>query len=341
MNRLDSATGILALPEHGGDLLAAEARFGTPKDGWLDLSTGINPHPYPVPDLPARLWQGLPDGRAELALRTTAARAWGCDDPDAIVVGAGSQAMIQAIALMRPWGAVAVLEPTYSGYAGAFAHAGHDIVSCASLDELTEAPVAVVGNPNNPDGRRHAPQALHATAGRMAARGGLLVVDEAFADLAPELSVAGPPMPGLLVLRSFGKFFGLAGVRLGFAVCMDDLARRLRATLGPWPVSGPAMAIGQAALADVSWIAATRAQLAHDAARLDVLLSAAGLAILGGTDLFRLAAASRAWALHEHLGKRGILVRPFPEQPRWLRFGLPPDDAARERLAAALQDWNG
>ena len=147
--------------------------------------------------------------------------------------------------------------------------------------------------------------------------------------------------PGLLVLRGFGKFFGLAGLRLGFAVCAPELARTLREGLGPWPVSGPALEIGRVAIADRGWIEAMRAKLKSEAKRLDATLAEAGLAILGGTDLFRLAGAPRAWALFEHLGRQGILVRPFAEQPRWLRFGLPPSPAARKRLATALAAWRG
>jgi cobalamin biosynthetic protein CobC len=326
-------------PRHGGELALAEARFGKPVDGWLDLSTGVNPFAYPVPELPASTWRQLPDASADRALRAAAARAWGVADPETIVAAPGTQLLIQMLPLLRPSASVAVVGPTYPGHADAFAHAGHEVTPCGSLDEIGDIPVAVVVNPNNPDGRRFAPEELRDAASLLYRRGGLLVVDESFADPAPELSVAGAVMPGLLVLRSFGKFFGLAGLRLGFAVATPDLARLLRDALGPWPVGGAALEIGRVALADAKWIAETRRRLAGEADLLDAVLVSAGLAIVGGTPLFRLAGAPRAWALYEHLGKHGILVRPFAEQPRWLRFGLPPDAQARDRLAMALAAW--
>lgn len=331
----------LALPRHGGDLAAGEARFGRPSEGWLDLSTGINPFAYPLPDIPAEAWRCLPDGAAELALCEAAAAAWGVGDPRRIVPAAGTQAIIQLLPLLRPYGEVAVVGPTYEEHAASFGHAGHLVRPCGALEDIGEAQVVVVVNPNNPDGRRFAPDQLLDLAATLAAQGGLLIVDEAFVDLTPELSVAGRVGPGLLVLRSFGKFFGLAGLRLGFAVAEPPLADLLRQAIGPWAVSGPAIAIGRAALADTAWSEGTRARLRDEAALLDALLTGARLSILGGTDLFRLANASRAWALYEHLGARGILVRPFAGQPRWLRFGLPPGEEGRHRLAQALREWEG
>ncbi|HEY1720307.1 MAG TPA: threonine-phosphate decarboxylase CobD [Magnetospirillaceae bacterium] len=328
-----------SLPRHGGDPAAAETRFGKPKDGWLDLSTGINPFPYPVPALPGSAWQNLPDSGTDLALRRAAAQAWGELDADAIVAAPGTQALIEALARLYGPVKVAVLVPTYPGHAEAFAQAGHEIIPCATIEELAVGQIAIVVNPNNPDGREIAPDELRALSVAMAERGGLLIVDEAFVDLTPELSIAAPVASGLLVLRSFGKFFGLAGLRLGFAIGEPDVIRLLREALGLWPVSGPALEIGRIALADHAWASAMRSKLATETARMDVLLTKGGLAILGGTSLFRLAGAPRAWTLFEYLGKRGILVRPFPEQPRWLRFGLPADAAARKRLATALAEW--
>jgi cobalamin biosynthetic protein CobC len=167
----------------------------------------------------------------------------------------------------------------------------------------------------------------------------LLVVDEAFGDIEPEQSLVPDVGPGLLVLRSFGKFFGLAGLRLGFAIADPSTARLLRTTLGPWPVSGPALHVGQIALADQSWIESARARLIREAALLDALLIQAKLTVTGGTALFRLVNAPRAWALYEHLGQRGILVRPFAASPRWLRIGLPPGEDGRQRLVGALSEW--
>jgi cobalamin biosynthesis protein CobC len=165
----------------------------------------------------------------------------------------------------------------------------------------------------------------------------VLVVDEAFVDTAPPgSSLAGDVTRNIIVLRSFGKFFGLAGIRLGFALLDRPLAGRLAAILGPWPLSGPALAIGAEALADTAWIEQTRRDLAHAARRLDAMLAQAGVEVVGGSALFRLARTQAAYPLFHHLGRTGILVRIFPEHPDWLRFGLPGNEAAWRRLEISL-----
>lgn len=329
------------LPDHGGDLAGAERRFGRPAEGWLDLSTGINPYPYPLPELPAELWQRLPHRAADAALLDAACACYGAADPAMLVAAPGSQALIQWLPRLFEPLRVTVVGPTYAEHATAWSAAGHLVEVAESGDAHPDSRVVVVVNPNNPDGHRYEPEGLLELAAALHRRGGLLVVDEAFADVAPELGLAGRVVPGLVVLRSFGKFFGLAGVRLGFAVAEPDLAAQIRAAVGPWAVSGPALAIGAAALADVQWIAGMRRRLRADAAALDDILAGAGLTVSGGTDLFRLVTAPRAWMLYDHLGQRGILVRPFAEQARWLRFGLPGGTVGRERLRRALADWAG
>ena len=323
---------------HGGDIAWAERRFGRPAAGWLDLSTGINPVPYPLPQLSPEVWTRLPAAADEAALRSVAAAAYGAPDAGCVAAAPGSQSLIQVLPRLRPPGSVAVLTPTYGEHAACWAAAGHSVVDAS--DPEAPADVVVVTNPNNPDGRRLPPERLVNRARELADRGGWLVVDEAFADVAPELSVAAAAdAPGLVVLRSFGKFFGLGGLRLGFALAEPQLAESIRRALGSWAVAGPALAIGRQALADEDWIGKTRNRLKTSAKRLDDLLSAAGLEIVGGTDLFRLVRMQAAAALFDGLGRRGILVRPFADRPDRLRFGLPGDAAAWSRLQRAIEDW--
>lgn len=337
-----SKSGVsLDLPAHGGDIAAAEARFGRPRDGWLDLSTGINPHAYPIPTIAAPLWHRLPGQEVEQALIEAACRYYGVADPATMVAGPGSQALIQWLPRLIAPTRVAVVGPTYGEHASAWAMAGHDVSTVESQDIDGHSRVVVVVNPNNPDGHRWDPQGLLALAEALHRRQGLLVVDEAFADIVPELSLSAHVRPGLVVLRSFGKFFGLAGVRLGFALCTPELAAELRRAIGSWAVSGPTLALATQALSDQAWIAAMRRRLHGEAVVLDELLSTAGMPPAGGTDLFRLVGVPRAWGLYEHLGRRGILVRAFAGAPRWLRFGLPGNTGARERLRQALLDWPG
>lgn len=324
---------------HGGDLDAARAAFPGAPEPWLDLSTGINPWPCPLPPIPAEAWARLPGRAAETALREAAAAFYGAPSPDHVLAAGGSQALILVLPRMRPLGTVAVLGPTYAEHAAGWAAAGHRVAGANSLDAC-DADVVVVVNPNNPDGRIVPSETLLALAERQAARGGWLVVDEAFAEVAPACSVASAAgRPGLVVLRSFGKFFGLAGVRLGFLLGQPALLRDARAAVGPWAVSGPGLAVATAALSDLAWIAATRHRLADAAARFDARLVAAGLRVAGGTSLFRLVDDPRAPGLYDALGRAGVLVRRFDYRPEWLRMGLPADEAAEERVKVAIETF--
>ncbi len=318
---------------HGGGLIAARTRFPHAPEPWIDLSTGINPIPYALPPIPAAALCRLPEPEQVAALETAAARAYGVADPAAVVAAPGTQALIHLLPRLHPPRRVAVLSPTYAEHAAAWTAAGHAVTAVPSL--AGAAVVTVVVRPNNPDGRVEDAASLLALAGRLAARNGLLVVDEAFADL-EGCSLAGAlPRPGLLLLRSFGKTYGLAGVRLGFALAEPAQAAALRQALGPWAVSGPALHAGLQALPDAGWRDVAAARLANAAARLDGLLRAAGGTVLGGTRLFRLCRHGNAAALAGRLGEAGILVRRFAAAPDLLRFGLPsPGDWAR--LEAAL-----
>jgi cobalamin biosynthesis protein CobC len=337
--RIPGPGELPAIPDHGGRLQAATAVFGAPAEGWLDLSTGINPMFYPVPALAPELWARLPDSDLFRAARRAALAYYGAPASAGIVEASGSQALIQVLPrLVRPT-RVAVVGFTYAEHERCWRAAGHRVVEIDGIEDVTGASVVVLANPNNPDGRLFPPPQLAALAERLAAGGGLLVVDEAFADVMPESSLAAcAGRPGLCILRSFGKFFGLAGLRLGYALAAPRLAAALEAHLGPWRVSGPALEIGRRAMEDALWIEATRAKLTAAAARLDRLLASAGLAINGGTALYRLADCPDAEALHGALARRGVLTRRFPRRPRWLRFGLPADEAASRRLKRALAE---
>ncbi|HEY2133672.1 MAG TPA: threonine-phosphate decarboxylase CobD [Acetobacteraceae bacterium] len=333
--------GWMAGPDmpHGGMVSAMRRRFPGAPEPFLDLSTGINPVPYPMPDLPADCLTRLPDAAAMAELQRVAARAYGVADTAMVVAAPGTQILIGLLPFLLPRVAsVAIVSPTYGEHRAAWTHAGYDPAEIGGLAERGVAACVVLCNPNNPDGLRHDPAVLVRLADALGARGGMLVVDEAFADLEePGLSLA-PflPHPSVVVLRSFGKTYGLAGVRLGFALAAPGLADRLRRALGPWAVSGGAIAVGSAALADAGWRWAAVARLDRDIAALDGIAGRAGLALVGGTRLFRLYAGEAAADVHERLGRQGIMTRRFMGQPRWLRLGLPGTAAAWERLRAAI-----
>lgn len=312
---------------HGGDLGEAARRFPDAPRPWIDLSTGINPVPYPVAALPETAWTRLPSPATEEALLDAAAARYGVASKTMIVAAPGTQALIQLLPRLVPRSRVAIVGPTYEEHQVCWRRAGHEVRIVPALED---ADVVVVVNPNNPTGRLASPAEL-------AKIKGLLVVDEAFIDFLPrEVSLAADLPERAVVLRSFGKTYGLAGVRLGFAIAHRDMANRLREELGPWAVPGPALQIGRQALNDGAWLSAARERLVAGSARLDGLLRAAGFEIAGGTLLFRLARHPSAALFVQRLGQHGIHVRAFADAPEQLRFGLPGNDGAFRRLAAAL-----
>ncbi|WP_092665320.1 threonine-phosphate decarboxylase CobD [Rhizobium sp. NFR12] len=323
--------------QHGGNLAMARALFPHAPEPWIDLSTGINPHSYPHTPIPGNVFARLPEPSSLERLRAAAAEAYRAPSPAHIVAGPGTQILLPIIAgLVGGDGKAAVLSPTYAEHARAATMAGFEVLETDDLDQLATASLAVIVNPNNPTGRIVSTDDILALAEIMRAKGGLLVVDEAFMDVSEAQSVVGAVGEGgLIVLRSFGKFYGMAGLRLGFAIGEADLVARIEERLGPWAVSGPALHVACEALADAEWQAAMRVRLRADAARLDDLLSAAGIPVFGGTSLFRFIRDRRAQALFQHLGEHGIITRRFSERPDDLRVGLP-EDKDWSRLEAAL-----
>jgi cobalamin biosynthetic protein CobC len=337
----DVPLGIIEPDEaapHGGDLGAARRQFPGAPEPFIDLSTGINPRAYPVPHLPAELFARLPEADALTELAVVAARAYGAPSAACVVPAPGTQILLPLVAGLAAAGRAAVVMPSYPEHARTAALAGHKVEAVRDIGDCGDADLVIVGHPNNPDGRLADRAGLIALANKLSGRGGVLVVDEAFMDVGPPGASLVPDVmrANIVVLRSFGKFFGLAGLRLGFALAAPALAARLAAMLGPWAVSGPALAVGAKALADAAWIDQTRRKLALEAQKLDAVLTDAGLDIVGGTGLFRLARLAAAPALFEKLGRAGILVRRFPDRADWLRFGLPADERAWRRLADAL-----
>lgn len=320
---------------HGGRLAEACEYFGGAPEDWLDLSTGINPVAWPGGATATIDWSALPDPADLARLERQAARYFGVD-PALCRAVPGSETGLRLIA--RIIGLPGLHLPlTYSTHADAFEPAD----PVASTDRLPAGPsVLVIANPNNPDGRMRTQESLLALLERQEAENGWLIVDEAFADCRPEWSIAARVTDGrrLIVLRSFGKFFGLAGVRLGFVIAPVDLLGDLRRLAGEWPVGSAAPAFGIPAYADDEWIAAARRDLPEQASRLDAVLGRHGLAARGDCPLFRLVEATDAPALFAKLAQRQILTRPFANHPRLLRFGLPRDGAVLSRLDDALAD---
>jgi cobalamin biosynthetic protein CobC len=315
-----------AFLQHGGRLLEAQARWPKAPRPWIDLSTGVNPRAFPAAPASREARGRLPHPEDLRRLEATAARVFGAD-PARVVATPGAEAALRLLPLLLGARDIALPGFTYASHAQAWAAAG-----AAVRAPDAEAEAALIVNPNNPDGAYLAPCDVLA----LAERRRWLIVDESFADATPEVSVAGEARPGLIVLRSFGKFYGLAGLRLGFVIAAPEVTAKVRAVLGDWPVSADAIAAGTAAYADAAWATRARLRLQRDAARLDGLLTAASYRIEGGTPLFRLARTDDAAGRFAQLARHGMLVRPFSQAPDLLRFGLPPAYAWR-RLRRALE----
>lgn len=314
-----------ALPlYHGGDLAAARRLFPDAPEPWIDLSTGINPEPYPVPTFPPETFSRLPDRDALRALENLAAQHYSAPAPAEVVAVPGTQAVIQLLPRLIEAKRIGILGFTYGEYAEVWRREGQMPEFAQSLEDLQACDLAIVVNPNNPDGRLATAEDLAALAKHLARKGGLLLVDEAFVDLLPAAASLVPALPdaGALVLRSFGKVFGLPGVRLGFAVTNALIGESLRSLLGPWAVSGPAIALGYAALQDDTWFGALSPRLEGSAKIVDAALRQCGAERIGGTPLFQLFAHGEAQRIFSGFGREGVLLRRFPERPNWLRIGL-------------------
>jgi len=325
--------------DHGGSLGRADMFYPTAPKPWLDLSTGINAVPYPVPPIPAAAFERLPEDCMLAELADVAASCYGAPSGMQVVCAPGTQILLPMVAGLVPPGRARVLSPTYAEHRRAAALCGHSVQDASTLDQLAGADLAIVVNPNNPDGRIQNRDELLDLASRLRVTGGILVVDEAFMDVGPIEAAVDPMVEGcnIVVLRSFGKFFGLAGVRIGFAICDSALAYTLRSRLGPWVISGTALTIGITALGDRAWQDNMRTDLKMRSRRLDNLLEKAGLLIAGRTTLYRYAHHPHAQEVARMLGGLGILVRTFAFDPTKLRFGLPAESHEFFRLRDAFE----
>lgn len=328
---------------HGGDIqkamqLASESGFDAGKaDDWLDLSTGINPNPYPISDISPSHWHRLPQKSDTDALRDAALTYYGAPSSNHIMPAPGSSILINMLPTLLDAQPISIVAPTYGDHATAWERGGHTIKQIGALEMSDPSGITILVNPNNPDGTLYDSETLKAQARLHGDAGGILIVDEAFGDCVPHHSAV--PLTGehnVIVLKSMGKFFGLAGMRLGFAIARPDICARLSAHLGPWALSGPALSLGLKALQDTKWHEQTRGGLKAASSKLNHLLHNCGLERVGHTDLFTLIENKKAGSLFERLLKNKIYVRRFDYNPHWLRIGLPDSDENYSRLQQAI-----
>lgn len=316
--------------EHGGHILEATNKYNIPKQDWVDLSTGINPNGYPIPVIPAECWQRLPE--AADGLLAAAKQYYQCEH---ILPVAGSQAAIQTLPLLRDKSRVGVLNPAYAEHGYSWKKAGHEVIELSeeSIDSTcSQLDVLIIINPNNPTGQRFSKQQLLKWHENLASRKGWLIIDEAFIDSTSEQSLCTLPVStGLIILRSIGKFFGLAGIRCGFVIASNCLLDTLAEKLGPWAISHPSRYVATLALLDTNWQMTTQKELTQQSKKLLLLLDEYGLNPTGNTDLFVWIKTPKAHTIYQSLAQQGILTRLYKE-PASLRFGLPKNEQQWERL---------
>ncbi|QIZ76306.1 threonine-phosphate decarboxylase CobD [Ferrimonas lipolytica] len=338
----------MSLIHHGGRLAPMIARYNIPREQWLDVSTGVSPWTYPHTAIAAAHWNRLPE--EEDGLEQAARDYYQCQS---LLAVAGSQAAIQTLPevwrkqleLSGDWRAeqmrVGLPQVGYKEHQKAWQRAGWIINHYPpSLDNRFVAGVdaLVVINPNNPTGQLYDAKTLLQWQQQLAKKGGLMVVDEAFADVDLSQSISHLcPQPGLVVLRSVGKFFGLAGIRAGFVLAPSQLLSACAYELGPWTIAGPARQICMRALQDTPWQLTQRQRLAAATVRLQALLQPLLChgASLAGTDLFQTLYSNKAVQWHEQLCADGVFTRLTDEQDG-IRFGLVDDEQQWQRLAAAI-----
>ncbi len=322
---------------HGGDLDSVSAKYGGSISDWMDLSTGINANPYPVPKIPMHLWTSLPGGAQEIALLEAAKEYYELPSSYEITSAPGTQSILQLLPRLVPSNqTVAIQSPTYAEHGNCWRACGHDVRESFSPPN-SPADIAVLVNPNNPTCAVISPEKITKWHSEWVKEDGLLIIDEAFMDVTPHLSAAkSEPPKNTLILKSFGKFFGLAGVRLGFATGDPTITRQLSEALGPWALSGIAAEIGICAFQDHKWQEDTRLQLKTMSEQLSDLIANTPGRVVGNAGLFVLAEFENAGTVYEQLCHHHILTRPFEYNDKWLRFGLPKNEEALTRLSDAF-----
>ena len=311
--------------DHGGGLDVAISKYGGTREQWIDLSTGINPSSYTIPKIPKHFWNSLPDSKAQKELLIQAGEFWDVPNNSDIMAASGVSQLIAVLPNLLPVNRVRIISPTYNEHAAAFRSNGWEVGDAGN--------VQVIVNPNNPDGH------YHSISEEDTKNFELNIIDESFCDISPDKSLIHlAKQNNVIILKGLGKFWGLAGLRLGFAIASPKLIETIISHVGPWSISGPAQFIGKAALSDNNWIHNTRIRLKKDSVRLDKLISSNNIKPIGGTDLFRLYKTTNAQKIHDKLAQNFIWSRVFPYSENWLRLGIPGDQSAWERLAKALEE---
>jgi cobalamin biosynthetic protein CobC len=324
---------------HGGQLNNVAKLFKRPLNEWLDLSTGISPISYPIPSIPQIIWQQLP--QTSNGLIEAAKRYYGTGN---IITTSGSQAVIARLPSLylnytkRLPNKIDVWLPVvgYKEHERSWHDAGFNIKRYQNLPtfkDLKLNAIVVVINPNNPTGELHQQHTLKALLKTVESLSGWLIIDEAFMDvITPNQTLIDlSTNKHLFVLRSIGKFFGLAGIRIGFLSAHSMWLLKLQQLSSPWEVNGPAQFIAEQALKDHTWQSAQRKTLIALSIKLEMLLTETFADStnnclknieVSGCGLFKTLVHPQATEIYQKFCHQGLYVR-LCDENNALRFGIP------------------
>ena len=316
--------------QHGGDIDLAIKKYGGERKNWIDLSTGINRTSYPWQESVNVHLRDLPGSKLLMSLEETASRAYKIAVGTDTVASSGAQQIINLLPLyLKKYNSVAILGPTYNEYESAFKSSNVRTKMVSEISDLYCSDIAIIVNPNNPTGKEIAEEALDELSKKVR----ILIIDESFKMFSSRKI---QKLDNVIQINSLGKFFGLAGLRLGFVSGPSDFIKSVRNMLGPWPISSLAAEIGLVALNDKIWISEMEKILLAASNALHEVCNSKNWKLVGKTNLFHTYAISNCLEVEEQFAAHGIWVRTFDYSETWVRLGIPTSECELTRVKQAL-----
>ena len=328
--------------KHGGDLSDA-VRVNRKIKKWIDLSTGINPNAYNDFNIDKTVYSHLPSGNQLAELMSIARGYYNLNQEIKICAYQGAQGVINIlpnIVNKNIHDTIQILTPTYTEHYRVWNDHGFKIRLVTNIEnELDPSIPFVLVNPNNPDGKLFQPKYLEELWERIRKAGGFLILDESFMDGTPDMSFRFDNCrDNVIVIRSFGKFFGLPGLRLGFVYGDNHYINKVSSLVGPWPISSSSLLIARKAMLDTVWISATITDLKMKSTALSNFLHDQKLKTVGDCYFFKTIELDNASQMHKALANHGIWTRIFNYNQKWLRMGLTKNKFEFEYLANTIMD---
>ena len=317
---------------HGGDIDLAIKKYGGEREDWIDLSTGINGTSYPWQQSIKFELRNLPSNKLLVNLERAASAAYKVAENTETAAVSGAQQIISLLPIcLKSYNSVAILGPTYNEYEKAFKSSGIKAQTVSEVSKLSSSDIAIIVNPNNPTGKVIAEEILDDLSKKVR----ILIIDESFKTFSSRRI---QKFENVIQINSLGKFFGLAGVRLGFVSGPSDFIKSVRRMLGPWPISSIAAEIGTIALNDNTWISEMEKILLEGSNVLHKACSTKNWKLVGKTNLFHTYATSSSLEVEKQFAAHYIWIRTFDYSETWVRLGIPTSKYEWTRVRQALNE---